>query len=732
MRTRGPDDLRYSRCVAYFGQSEKPAVRAPYRWTDGPRFFCLPGKRIEVCAHCEHIISKDNYSYRVDRLAKCMVFFQNSRCTGHSTCRSENNYDELFSWTEGRRKGTLTMDRLHSNDPRAEDPDSVAENLSRLRDMFPEAFRDGGVDFAVLRQLLGGGDDVDDEKYGLVWKGKREARQIALSPSAGTLRPCLEDSVDWDRTKNLLIEGDNLEVLKLLQKSYAGQVKLIYIDPPYNTGKDFVYPDNFRDSINHYLQLTGQGDCEGKRLTSNAEFSGRFHTNWLNMMYPRLKLARTFLREDGAMFVSIDDGEVANLRQICDEIFGEENFVSNVIWQKKYTRANDAKWFSDNHDHILVYARRKEALKLNGQPRNEEQLKSYSNPDNHPKGPWKATPLHAKSGKNTKPFTFSNGITWAPPNGTYRRFNDASMLRMDEMDEIWFGMDGNQIPQRKTFLREAKKGVTPTTLWTHQEAGHNHEANNDLKALGLGGVFDNPKPVRLIRMILDLVTNTNTDDVVMDFFAGSGTTAHATINANASDGGNRRFICIQIPEPIEPVRHAGDSSFSSIADFAAARIRRAGEEAAEEGAGNGLDRGFRRLILASSNICAWEPNHGDLETTILANVEHLVTGRSNFDILFELLLRLGLDPCDSIEERQIAGMSVFGVATGPLIVCLGESMTCDLVEELGAGIINWSDTMSAEGPVRVVFRDSGFSDDVAKTNMVAILSQNGINDIRAI
>ncbi len=626
----------------------------------------------------------------------------------------------------------MTIDRLPSNGPAAGLPDPVSENVSRLRDLFPEAFGDGRIDFEVLRQLLGVEGDADDERYGLVWHGKREARQIALTPSTGTLLPRPEDSVDWDRTKNLLIEGDNLEVLKLLQKSFAGKVKLVYIDPPYNTGKDFVYGDDFRDSIGRYLQLTGQGDCAGKKLTSNAEYSGRFHTNWLNMMYPRMKLARTFLRDDGAMFVSIDDGEVANLRQICDEIFGEENFVANVVWQKKYTRANDARWFSGNHDHILVYARRKDALQLNRQSRNEAQLKSYSNPDNHAMGRWKATPLHAKSGKNTKPFTFANGMTWAPPNGTYRRFNDASMRRMDEMDEIWFGVDGNQVPQRKTFLQEAKKGVTPTTLWMHQEAGHNHEANNDLKALDLGGVFDNPKPVRLVRMMLDLATDTDSGDVVMDFFAGSGTTAHAVIDANAADGGNRRFICIQMPEPIEPVRRAGAISFSSIADLAAARIRRAGEAAVKASVENGLDRGFRRLKLASSNICAWAPDAGDLEETLLANVEHLVAGRSDLDILTELLLRLGIDPCVSVEKRHIAGMAVYGVGAGPLIACLGEALTCDLVEKLGAGIIAWGDAMAAKGGVRVVFRDSGFSDDVAKMNMAAILDQNGIAEMRAL
>ena len=626
-----------------------------------------------------------------------------------------------------------TFDRLTWNPCGAEIEDLTAENMTRLKDLFPAAFRDGEIDLAALKQLLGVDDEGDaDERYGLVWHGKRKARQIALTPSTGTLLPCPDDSVGWDRTRNLLIEGDNLEVLKLLLKSCAGTVKLIYIDPPYNTGKDFVYEDNFRDSVGNYLQVTGQGDREGKRLTSNAEQSGRFHTNWLNMMYPRLKLARSFLRDDGAMFVSIDDGEVGNLRHVCDEIFGEENFVANVVWQKKYTRANDARWFSDNHDHILVYGRKKDALQLNGLPRSEAQLKSYSNPDNHPNGPWKATPLHAKSGKNTNPFTFSNGVTWAPPSGTFRRFNDASMRRMDEMDEIWFGADGSQVPQRKTFLSQAKKGVTPTTLWTYQEAGHNHEANNDLKALDLGGLFDNPKPVRLVRKMLELATAADAEHVVMDFFAGSGTTAHAVMDANEADGGNRRFICVQLPEPIDPPRQTGGASFSDIADIAAVRIRRAGEAAAKSGEQEVLDRGFRRLKLASSNFRAWTPDADGLEKTLLDNVEHLVPGRTDLDILTELLLRLGLDPCAPVKRRRIAGKEVYGVEDGPLIACFAENVARDVVEDLGTGIVAWADAMGQNGSVRVVMNDSGFQDDVAKTNLASILDQGGITELRAL
>ncbi|MYF89665.1 MAG: site-specific DNA-methyltransferase [Boseongicola sp. SB0676_bin_33] len=306
------------------------------------------------------------------------------------------------------------------------------------------------------------------------------------------------------------------------------------------------------------------------------------------------------------------------------------------------------------------------------------------------------------------------------------------MRRMDEMGEIWFGTDGSQVPQRKTFLSQAKKGVTPTTLWTHQEAGHNHEASNDLKALGLGGLFDNPKPVRLVRKMLELATAADAEHVVMDFFAGSGTTAHAVIDANEADGGNRRFICVQLPEPIDPPRRTDGASFSDIADIAAVRIRRAGEAAAKSGDQKVLDRGFRRLKLASSNFRAWTPDADGLEKTLLDNVEHLVPGRTDLDILTELLLRLGLDPSASVEKRQIAGKEVYGVEEGPLIACFAENVTRDVVEDLGTGIVAWADAMGQNGSVRVVMNDSGFQDDVAKTNLASILDQGGITELRAL
>jgi adenine-specific DNA-methyltransferase len=379
--------------------------------------------------------------------------------------------------------------------------------VAQLKALFPEVFTEGKVDFDALRQLLG--DHIDDqaERYGLNWHGKGRARQLAQQPSSGTLRPVQSESVHWDTTQNLFIEGDNLEVLKLLQKSYHRKVKMIYIDPPYNTGKEFIYPDKYQDNLNTYLQYTGQVDGDGLRLTANAETGGRYHTNWLNMMYPRLKLARNLLRDDGVIFVSIDDHEVHNLRHLMDEVFGPENFITQFVWQKKYTRANDAQFASDNHDHIICFSRNYGTTSFNLLSRTADQIKAYTNPDNHPLGPWKSTPLHAKSGSNAGGYLFSNGVYWEPPPGTYRRFSDERMALLESENAIWFGTNGDATPSRKSFLTETKDGLTPVTIWPHDEVGHNHEANDELKKLLGGGVFSNPKPTRLVRRMLTLTTS---------------------------------------------------------------------------------------------------------------------------------------------------------------------------------------------------------------------------------
>ncbi len=646
----------------------------------------------------------------------------------------------------------MPMNKLQPNDPETRSPDLVAENIEKLKALFPELVTEGpdgaAVNVDVLKQLIGDRTVTDaDEKYGLNWHGKRRARQLALTPSTGTLRPCPEDSVDWDTTQNLMIEGDNLEVLKLLQKSYAGKVKLIYIDPPYNTGKDFVYPDDFTDNIRNYLELTGQVEG-GRKISSNTEASGRFHTDWLNMMYPRLKVARDLLRPDGLIFVTIDDSEVHNLRQLMNEIFGDENFVANVIWEKKYTRANDAQYFSDNHDHILVFARNRESTRILPQPRSEDQESAYSNPDGHPKGPWKATPLHAKSGTNTAPYVFRNGVTWAPPPGTFRRYSDDMMHAMDVANEIWFGSDGNATPSRKSFLADVKQGVTPVTIWPHEEVGHNHEANTEVKQLVGAGIFDTPKPTRLLQRMLQIGTTPNDQDVVFDFFAGSGTTGHAVMAQNAADGGNRRYILVQLPEPLDPENKEQKTAADfcdklgkprTIAELTKERLRRAAKKIKEENPDFKGDLGFRVFKLDSTNIREWEPKRDDLEGSLQMSIEHLKADRTEADILYELLLKLGLDLCVRMEELEVRSEElegkahiVYSIGGGVLMACLSEKIGRQDVETLGMAIVKWHKKLAPAGDTTCVFRDSAFADDVAKTNLAAILEQHGIANVRSL
>ena len=604
-------------------------------------------------------------------------------------------------------------------------PNLTQENIARIRELFPgcvtEARGEDGklrlaVDFDQLKQELS--DSIVEgpqERYRLDWPGKREALLAANAPIAKTLRPCREESVDFDTTKNLFIEGDNLEALKLLQETYLGKVKMIYIDPPYNTGNDFIYKDDFAENTEDFLKRSNQKDEEGNRLVANTEANGRFHSDWLTMMYPRLKLARNLLSDDGVIFISVDDGEVGNLRKLADQIFGEPNFIANLIWQKKYTRANDAKWFSDNHDHILCYGNNKQGMTLNMLPRNEDQLAAYSNPDNHPKGIWKATPLHAKSGTNMSEYIFNNGITWKPPIGTYRRFNDDSMKKMDDNNEIWFGFDGTQTPSRKSFLCDVKEGVTPVTLWPYDEVGHNHEANNELKTLGIGGLFNNPKPTRLIKRSLILATNPR--DIVLDFFAGSATTAHAIMQLNAEDGGNRKFIMVQLPEPCDEKSEAFKAGYKTIAEISKERIRRAGKKILEGECHEGWNKdiGFRVLKVGSSNMAEvyYRPDaieQGQLKIF----TDNIKPDREPEDLLFQVLLDWGVDLSLPIRKETIRGKTVFFVNEPPydLVACFDTGVNEDLVREL-----------ARFEPLRVVFRDTGFISDAVKINVEQIFKQ---------
>ena len=395
------------------------------------------------------------------------------------------------------------MQKIIADDPETRSPDIVADNLEKLQTLFPEAFTEGGVDFEVLRQLLGDAVDESNEKYGLNWHGKRRARQLALTPSTGTLRPCPDDSVDWETTQNLLIEGDNLEVLKLLQKSYAGKVKLIYIDPPYNTGKDLIYPDDYRDSIQNYLELTDQVDGEKRKLSSNAETSGRFHTNWLNMMYPRLKIARELLCGEGMICVSVDDAEVANLREIMEEIFGYENLLATIAWEKVHTRKNSSKTFSVSHDYVIVYARNKDTWDRILIPR--EGATAYKNPDNDPKGPWKPDPITAHNPYSADySITKPNGVVLSRPSGRYWAFSESTWNAKVEANEVIWG-SGSAYPMIKRYLSQVQDGLVPVTLFTREFAGDTAIAKKEVDSLFESqGVFQYPKPVLLIRRLIQL------------------------------------------------------------------------------------------------------------------------------------------------------------------------------------------------------------------------------------
>ncbi|MGO3743949.1 MAG: site-specific DNA-methyltransferase [Alcaligenes aquatilis] len=640
------------------------------------------------------------------------------------------------------------MKKLDANSPESQSADLLAENIKQLKALFPELITEGengtAVNVDVLKSLVGDATVTDaDEKYGLNWHGKRRARQLALTPSTGTLRPCPEDSLDWDTTQNLMIEGDNLEVLKLLQKSYANKVKLIYIDPPYNTGKDFVYPDNFQDNIKNYLELTGQVEG-GQKISSNTESSGRFHTDWLSMMYPRLKLARNLLNDEGLIFVSIGDSEVANLRAVCDEVFGPENFIASIIWQKKYGPKSDAKYFSESHDFVLAYARSLADATIVRLPKSDKQNDRYTNQDDDPRGPWKAGDVLRNEARDYAifPISLPSGREVMPPPNTSWRYTKEKFEELVADNRIWFGKDGDSRPAYKRFLSEVSDSIPAETIWMHSDAGHNDAAKKELRALFDEQVpFDTPKPVKLLERILSVGAVPGGDDIVLDFFAGSGTTAHAIFRLNAVDGGKRRFILVQLPEPLDPEEKDQKSAAEfcdildkprNIAELTKERLRRAGTKIKANNPDWQGDTGFRVFKLDPSNIRAWNPTPDDLEASLLDHRDHLLEGRSETDILYELLLKLGLDLCVPIEQRTIQDKAVHAVGGGVLLACLAEEINAADVETLANGIVTWHKELAPFGDTTCVFRDSAFADDVAKTNMAAILQQHGITNVRSL
>ena len=631
-----------------------------------------------------------------------------------------------------------TIKRITADNSEAQSADILAGNIEQLKTLFPEAFTEGKIDFEVLRQLLGSTVEEREEKYGLNWHGKRKARQLALTPSTGTLRPCPEESVDWDTTQNLMIEGDNLEVLKLLQKSYSGKVKLIYIDPPYNTGKDFVYPDNFQDNIKNYLELTGQVEG-GRKISSNTEASGRFHTDWLNMMYPRLKLARNLLREDGVIFISIDDGELSNLLKASDEIFGEENFFSEMVWKNKTGGGAKTKGWIGLHEYILCYAKNINAIADVSITYSEKTAAMYNKRDENYtiRGPYATWPLDTTSMDDRPnlrfPIIHEGKEIWPLKQWLWSQDRVISAQK-NKMLEFNRQNDGSFKVRFKGYLKD-EQGVMrrgkPLSIF---DGPYTQEGSNDFQNLLSKSIFPFPKPVRLLSQIFSISTSdgNDSDDIILDFFAGSATTAHAVLDLNKQDNGNRKFILVQLPEPCAPESEAFKAGYKTIADIGKERLRRAASKIRDENPLFPGDLGFRVFKLDSSNINTWEPDRENLELALSNSIDHLKADRTEADILYELLFKLGLDLCVPIEKRTFAGKEVHSVGGGVLLVYLATHITRDEVEPLAQGIVAWHKELAPAGETTSVFRDSAFADDVAKTNLAAILQQHGLEIIRSL
>jgi adenine-specific DNA-methyltransferase len=609
--------------------------------------------------------------------------------------------------------------------------DVVMENVAALKAMFPSIVTDGQVDFDVLRQLLGDAVEDGEERYGLNWKGKRRARAFALTPTLATLRPAKSESKDWDSTRNIVIEGDNLEVLKCLRRSYAGQVKLIYIDPPYNTGNDFVYPDNYADSVGNYERLTGQRGDDGAAMTTNKEASGRFHTDWLNMIYPRLMLAKELLRDDGVIAVSLNDGEMPNARSLLNDLLGEQNFIGALVWKSRQNKDNrTTNGASIDHEYLLCYG-----TGIRGSERLEG---SYSNPDGDRRGDWTSGNMVGLATPDRRPNLHydlidpNTGTNYGcPPLGwRYERATMDHLIREEAI--IWpASLDGR--PRRKAFLADVSNEYTGFSSVIGEDIYTRH-GTADISDLFDIRVFDFPKPVALIRELLD--QSIGRDDLVVDFFAGSGTTGHAVLAQNAADGGNRRYILVQLPEPLDPAnanqKTAADfcdtqSVPRTIAELTKERLRRAGAKVAADNPDAAVDTGFRVYKLATSNLKPWQPDPDNLAQSLLDAVENILPDRTEDDLLVELLLKTGIDLTLPMQTRTVCqrapnDLIAHALGGGVLIVCLGDVADAD-AEDLGQGIADWHAELDPIRATTFYFRDSGFTTAAAKANVAAIIRQ---------
>ena len=551
------------------------------------------------------------------------------------------------------------------------------------------------------------------ERYQFTWPDKSKAILLANSPINATLRPCREESVDFDNTQNLYIEGDNLDVLKCLKETYLHKVKMIYIDPPYNTGNDFVYEDDFAQSSADYLANSGQYDEQGNRMVTNAESNGRFHTDWLNMIYPRLKVARDLLTDDGVIFISIDDNEVENLRKVCDEVFGEQNFIATLVWERAYSPKNDAKFISNSHDYILMFAKRIENFQIGRLERTKEANARYSNPDNDPRGDWKPSDMSVKTynAECDYPITCLSGRVVEPPAGRCWRLSRNAFRERLQDNRIWFGSDGNSVPCIKRFLSELKfDGMVPTSILFYKEVGHSQEGAKEVTALfGDKGVFDGPKPVRLLQRLLTLA-NLKDDSIVLDFFSGSASTAHAVMKTNAEKEKHCSFIMVQLPEKISEKKK--EQGYETVCEIGKERIRRAGKKIKEESplTTQDLDTGFRVLKLDSTNMEDIYYSPKDIsQATLFSQVDNVKPDRTGEDLLFQVMLELGATLDSKIESTTVAGKTIYNVAENYLVACFDQDVSDDVVKAI-----------AQIQPMYAVLRDTSMKSDATATNFEQI------------
>ena len=629
--------------------------------------------------------------------------------------------------------------------------DIVSDNVSKLKEIFPEVITEDKIDFDKLKLILGSDIDTDSERYSFTWPGKTQAIKESQKQSTGTLRPCKEESKNWDTTKNLYIEGDNLEVLKLLQKGYYNKIKCIYIDPPYNTGNDFIYKDNYHDNLLNYLEISGQTG-NGQRFTTNTESSGRFHTNWLNMMYPRLKLARNLLKDDGIIFISIDDNELSNIKRLCDEIFGEENFISQIAWFKGYGK-NESNFVSNNMEYILVYSKNILILKEDKSNKfltvkegfnevmsiiEKGKLKNISKKDIE-----KEIKLFYKKNPNLKGITAYNKLDdnlelfrlvsmekpkdpcyfydiihpitkkpckipkkgWRMPENTYYNWLEQNL--------IFFGKDESTIPNRKYLLKDMKYETPKNFIPNFDQGG-----NEILKLFAGEHIFDYPKPTSLISYLLEISNISNC--YILDFFSGSATTAHSLFKLNLENNLKCKFILVQIPEETDENSPAFKAGYKNLCEIGKERIRRVGDRIVQESGRRDLDMGFKVFKLDSSNLNKWDSDYDNLEQTLLMAEDNIKDERTQEDLIYEIMLKYGIDLTLPIEKYDAGENKIYSIGFGALLICLDNKITKDITDS----IIE----LASEDVSRVVFKDNGFASDADKTNIKETLRTHNIDE----